>query len=391
MAKLPNYKLDLSKIEILLKQKFEKVQNANEDNFAALTADGNFKDSGKKASNFLANAAKVITKFYLGSDIAGRNLEQDTDGSLKLKENISVSSIVSGSISTNSLNASSLTGIDADDITEGSVNKFYTDTKARAAISSSAAGISYTSSSGVISLTSNYVIPTTTEKANYDSAYANNHTHGNKTNLDLINQSLATTASPAFAGGSIIGTSSAIFSLKSVADNSPVLRLYENNVLKGQVAYRADLDALELRNPQTNGGVVSLPDSGTVTIDGGGTNGQVYISKGNLKIGSTLEGVLKASSGTVGGNATTSDLPDSTDKRYCTDAQKTIINNTSGINTGDENTSSIKTKLGNASSSNDGYLTSADWNTFNGKEHAITKNTAFNKNYETSTSNIKMA
>lgn len=41
--------------------------------------------------------------------------------------------------------------------------------------------------------------------------------------------------------------------------------------------------------------------------------------------------------------------------------------NLSGTNTGDETTSSIKTKLGAASSSQDGYLTSTDWSTFNSK------------------------
>ncbi len=39
----------------------------------------------------------------------------------------------------------------------------------------------------------------------------------------------------------------------------------------------------------------------------------------------------------------------------------------SGSNTGDETTSSIKTKLGAATTSSDGYLTSTDWNTFNNK------------------------
>jgi len=43
---------------------------------------------------------------------------------------------------------------------------------------------------------------------------------------------------------------------------------------------------------------------------------------------------------------TTANISDSTDKRYCTDAQKTVIENTSGTNTGDETESSIKTKLG---------------------------------------------
>lgn len=38
---------------------------------------------------------------------------------------------------------------------------------------------------------------------------------------------------------------------------------------------------------------------------------------------------------TAGADATTADIADSTDKRYCTDAQKTIIGNTSNTNTGD--------------------------------------------------------
>lgn len=43
----------------------------------------------------------------------------------------------------------------------------------------------------------------------------------------------------------------------------------------------------------------------------------------------------------------------------------------SGTNTGDETTSTIKTKLGVASASADGYLSSTDWSTFNGKQEAL--------------------
>ena len=74
---------------------------------------------------------------------------------------------------------------------------------------------------------------------------------------------------------------------------------------------------------------------------------------------------------TSGEDATTADISDSTDKRYVTDAQQTVITNTSGINTGDETTSTIKTKLGAASSLQDGYLTSTDWTTFNSKQSAL--------------------
>ncbi len=44
--------------------------------------------------------------------------------------------------------------------------------------------------------------------------------------------------------------------------------------------------------------------------------------------------------------------------------------NLSGTNTGDETTATIKTKLGSATSTTDGYLTLADWNSFNNKATA---------------------
>ena len=69
--------------------------------------------------------------------------------------------------------------------------------------------------------------------------------------------------------------------------------------------------------------------------------------------------------------ATTADINDSANKRYITDAQQTVLSNTSGSNSGDETQASIKTKLGAASSGVDGYLTGSDWNTFNGKQAAL--------------------
>jgi hypothetical protein len=49
---------------------------------------------------------------------------------------------------------------------------------------------------------------------------------------------------------------------------------------------------------------------------------------------------------TAGADATTADIADSTDNRYVTDANLTVIGNTSGTNTGDETQSSILSKLG---------------------------------------------
>ena len=80
---------------------------------------------------------------------------------------------------------------------------------------------------------------------------------------------------------------------------------------------------------------------------------------------------------TAGRDATTADIADSTDKRYVTETQKTILSNTSGSNSGDETTSTIKTKLGTSSVSTDGYLTSTDWNTFNNKQDTLQADTDY--------------
>jgi len=47
------------------------------------------------------------------------------------------------------------------------------------------------------------------------------------------------------------------------------------------------------------------------------------------------------------------------------------VKSISGINTGDETQTTIKDKLKNASTTQDGYLTSVDWNTFNNKQNKI--------------------
>jgi hypothetical protein len=52
-------------------------------------------------------------------------------------------------------------------------------------------------------------------------------------------------------------------------------------------------------------------------------------------------------------------------------SNRTALDAVSGTNTGDETNSSIKTKLGAATSGSDGYLTSADWSAFDGKQAAL--------------------
>ena len=56
------------------------------------------------------------------------------------------------------------------DLDEGT-NLYYTDARARAAISESAVGLDYSNTSGVLSLTAGYAIPTTVKLGQYDTAY----------------------------------------------------------------------------------------------------------------------------------------------------------------------------------------------------------------------------
>jgi len=70
----------------------------------------------------------------------------------------------------------------------------YTDTLARQAISSSATGLTYTNTTGVFSLTSGYVIPTTTQETNWGTAYTNRITSlttiGSSGTSTLVNNTL---------------------------------------------------------------------------------------------------------------------------------------------------------------------------------------------------------
>jgi len=78
------------------------------------------------------------------------------------------------------------------------------------------------------------------------------------------------------------------------------------------------------------------------------TAGTNYIVPNSLIAGATKTKITYDTKGliTAGADATTADITPSTNRNYVTDVQAGVISNTSGINTGDETTSSIKSKLG---------------------------------------------
>lgn len=102
-----------------------------------------------------------------------------------------------------------------------------------------------------------------------------------------------------------------------------------------------------------NGGTGDL----TITLSSGATL-QVTIPLG-LSVADANDLIADALA-----TLTTANIPPSADRNYVTDAQLTVVGNTSGTNSGDETQASIKTKLGAASSIADGYITAANFTSF---------------------------
>lgn len=232
---------------------------------------------------------------------------------------------------------------------------------------------------------------TDTLKTNYDTAYTNTHTHSNKTALDAVS-------------GTNTGDNATNTTSNSYADGK-VEDTIVNGVTTKAPSQNAVYDALALKQDTLQSGVniktinnESLVGSGNITIQGAGgdvagpassadgdivlfngttgklikdssktivttlgsTDTTVPTSKavkdvtdtkvtGNAAItGATKTKITYDSKGLVtdGADATTADIADSLNKRYVTDAQLTVIGNTSGTNTGDETQSSIITKIG---------------------------------------------
>ena len=90
-------------------------------------------------------------------------------------------------------------------------------------------------------------------------------------------------------------------------------------------------------------GITDKPSTFAPTTHDNTSHSATYIVQSNAVVpngaitGDTKTKVTYDAKGlvTAGTDATTADIADSTDKRYCTDAQKTVIGNTSGTNSGD--------------------------------------------------------
>ena len=97
----------------------------------------------------------------------------------------------------------------------------------------------------------------------------------------------------------------------------------------------------------TDGDITHAPD-GNAVFDALA----LKLDKNSSITGATKTKITYDSNGLVtsGADATTADIADSTNKRYVTDAQVTIINNTSGINSGNETVSTLGATINSSAS-----------------------------------------
>jgi predicted heme/steroid binding protein len=166
-------------------------------------------------------------------------------------------------------------------------------------------------------------------------------------------------------------------SLKQITDglgnNTPLFlsatTLYVNgNLRAGGALYDGN------NEPGTNGQFLvstgtgvdwqNIAESGLIT--GSGTNG--FISKFTAS-GVIANSVIQESSSNIGiGISPTQKLHVSGNGLF---TGTLTASNLSGSNTGDESKATIESKLGAATSSNAGYLTAANWSTFNAKQNQL--------------------
>lgn len=141
-----------------------------------VTLSGEASGSGATAISVTLSNAAVISKVLTGY-VSGAGTVSSTDSLLTAiqKLNGNIGSLVTGVSSV--FGRTGAVVAQSGDYTTAQVtesgNLYFTNARARASISESITGIDYNSTTGVFSLTAGYVIPTTTEQTNWNTAYTN--------------------------------------------------------------------------------------------------------------------------------------------------------------------------------------------------------------------------
>jgi hypothetical protein len=227
-------------------------------------------------------------------------------------------------------------------ISEGS-NLYYTDARSRSAFSESVTGLDYNSTTGVLSTTSGYGIPTTASQTTWDTAY---------------NDSIVSAA--------VTGTTTKLLTLNQ-QDGGTITASWSD----------INTDAVSSVFGRT-GAVVATSGDYTTTQVTEGTNLYFTDARARGAISLTTTGT----SGAATYNSTTGvlNVPNYADTdtgitslNGLTALTQTFAVGTSGTDFGISSATSTHTfNLPTASATNRGALSSADWTTFNNKQNALT-------------------
>jgi hypothetical protein len=261
------------------------------------------------------------------------------------------------------------TGVIASTITQ------YTDANARAAISETVTGLDYNNTTGVLSLTSGYVIPTTTNETNWNAAYNDKINSaavtGTTTKTLTLTQQDGGTITASWtdintdAVTSVFGRTGAVVATSGDYNTSQVTEntnLYFTN---------ARAIASTLTGYTSGAGTISSSDSILSAIQ-----------KLNGNIGALTTGVSSVNGLTGAVTLTTSNIAEGTNLYYTearVSANTNVAANTAArhnaVTIGTANGLSLSTQvlsLALASGSTTGALSSTDWTTFNNKQNALT-------------------
>jgi hypothetical protein len=261
------------------------------------------------------------------------------------------------------------TGVIASTITQ------YTDANARAAISETVTGLDYNNTTGVLSLTSGYVIPTTTNETNWNAAYNDKINSaavtGTTTKTLTLTQQDGGTITASWtddntdAVTSVFGRTGAVVATSGDYNTSQVTEntnLYFTN---------ARAIASTLTGYTSGAGTITSSDSILSAIQ-----------KLNGNIGALTTGVSSVNGLTGAVTLTTSNIAEGTNLYYTearvsanTDVAANTAARHNAVTIGTANGLSLSTQvlsLGLASTSTTGALSSTDWNTFNNKQNTLT-------------------
>ncbi|MDB5238000.1 MAG: hypothetical protein JWM46_270, partial [Candidatus Kaiserbacteria bacterium] len=301
-----------------------------------------------------------------------------------------------------------------DALHEGTNNLYFTNLRARNALSSAAAGLSYSTSTGAISLTAGYTIPLTASTTEWTSAYQNRISSVSGP-LSFVNNNLAIDQASGSQGGYLSAGDWTTFnnklSLNSLSATAPVLynsttgtfSIQQANGTQGGYLSAADWttfgnkqDVLAFTYPlSVTGTTVSTAFSTTTNNTFAGTNtfnGATTLANAtstSFAITNLTNAILKANANgsvvaaTPGTDyvapstltsylslanwyATTTDaLREGTANQYFTPARVRASLFAAGPLNFNSTTGTYS--ISQASSTNDGYLSSTDWTTFNNK------------------------